>query len=203
MRARSASEDDTDEIARLVVGDAAQASTVALMRLFDLNQVAEALELTRIMTASTESWRSMVIAEGSDGQPIGLVQVGEAFAALTPEVLEFARRVYGENYQEILGPRLAAMALVQAHYPANCLLVAEIHVDLAHRGMGIGRALLDVAVEQALAEGHNLLGLQTLTNNPSRGAFEAWGFVVTETRTDDEFEKYTGATGYHMMLRQL
>jgi hypothetical protein len=45
------------------------------------------------------------------------------------------------------------------------------------------------------------LGLQTLTNNPARRVFEAWGFEVEETRTDPEFEEFCGAAGYHLMLR--
>lgn len=202
MLLRPASEEEINDLAHLVVGDKSQVSTAALMRLFAVEQQADIIELTRIMIASTGGWQSMVVADSGRG-PVGLVQVGEAFAAMTPEVAEFARDFYGERFLEFLGPRLAAMERVQAVYPPDCLRIAEIHVAPERRGEGIGSRLLGSVVEQALAEGIRLLGLQTLTSNPARSVFETWGFNVTETRTDLEFEEHSGAAGYHLMLRHL
>ena len=165
-------------------------------------RVADIIELTQVMIASTGGWQSMVVADHGRG-PVGLVQLGEAFAAMTPEVVEFAERFYGEGFLEFLGPRLAAMGRVQATYPPDCLLIAEIHVAPQHRGAGIGNSLLGSVVERALAEGVRLLGLQTLTSNPARSVFETWGFNVADTRTDLHFEEYSGAAGYHLMLRHL
>ena len=202
MLLRPASEDEINDLAHLVVGDRSQASTVALMRLFEVERLADIIEMTQVMIASTGGWQSMVVADRGRG-PVGLVQVGEAFAAMTPEVIEFAHRFYGESFLELLGPRLAAMVRVQATYPPDCLLIAEIHVAPQHRGEGIGNSLLASVVERALAEGVRLLGLQTLTNNPARSVFETWGFKVADTRTDLDFEEYSGAAGYHLMLRHM
>lgn len=202
MLLRPASEDEIDHLARLIVGDKSQASTVALMRLFAVERMADIIELTRVMIASTGGWQSMVVADGGRG-PVGLVQAGEAFATMTPEVMEFAERFYGRGFWELLSPRLAAMGRVQATYPPDCLLIAEIHVAPEHRGEGIGNSLLGVVIQRAVTEGALLLGLQTLTNNPARRAFEAWGFKVAGTRTDPDFEEYAGAAGYHLMLRNL
>ena len=59
------------------------------------------------------------------------------------------------------------------------------------------------AIARAAAEGLGLMGLQTLTNNPARAAFEAWGFEVAETVTDPDFEALTGVPGYYLMLREV
>jgi GNAT superfamily N-acetyltransferase len=203
MQMRPASEGEIDRLARLVVGERWQASTAALMRLFALQHLDDAIEMTRVMISSTEGWKSMVVADIDGNEPMGLVQVGEPFAALTPEIVDFAQRLYGEGFHEILGPRLEAMGRVQAAYPPGCLLIAEIHVSSEHRSEGIGGALLGHVVERARTEQVRLLGLQTLTTNPARSAFEAWGFEVADTLTDPAFEEFTGAAGYHFMLRQL
>ena len=201
MELRPASEDDIDDLARLIAGDVNQATTKAGMRLFALEELDDAIELNRVMITSTGGWRAMTLADANG--PAGLVQIGEAFLAMTPELIEFANRLYGDRFQEILGPRIAAMQRVQTEYPPDCLRISEIHVSPDHRGEGIGTGLFEHAVEQAQAGGFKQLGLQTLTTNPARSAFEAWDFEVIETRTDPEFEELSGATGYHLMLRDV
>lgn len=201
MELRPASEYDIDDLARLIAGDVNQATTLAGMRLFALQDLDDAIELNRVMITSTAGWSAMIVADV--GGPAGLVQIGEAFLAMTPELIEFAGRLYGDRFQEVLGPRIAAMQRVQTEYPPDCLRISEIHVSPDHRGEGIGTALFEHAVEQAHAGGFKQLGLQTLTTNPARSAFEAWGFEVIETRTDPEFEELSGVPGYHLMLRDV
>jgi len=201
MQLRPASRDDVDHLARLIVGDMDQASTVAGMRLFGLDDLDDVIELNRVMIDSTEGWRVMTIAD-VDG-PAGMVQVGEAFLALTPEVVTLAQRLYGESFQQIIGSRLEVLERVQTTYPDHCLRISEIHVSPEHRSEGIGTALFEHVVARAHEEGIHQLGLQTLTNNPARQAFEAWGFEVADTKTDPAFEELTGAAGYHLMLREV
>lgn len=201
MDLRPADRSDIERLAHLIVGDPAQASTVAAMSLFALESADDAIELNRVMIASTEGWKAMTVA-GSD-VPAGLVQLGEGFLQMTPEIVEFAVRTYGEGFEEFIGPRLEALSRVHGEYPAGCLRISEIHVWPDHRGRGVGTALMNHAVDVARREKAPLLALQTLTNNPARQAFEAWGFSVAETKTDAAFEALTGAAGYHLMLRRL
>ena len=202
MELRPASHGDIDGLARLVTGEESQPTTVAGMGLFGLERFEDALELSRVMIESTRGWQAMTVADAN--QAVGLIQLGEAFLAITPEIVEFAQRVYGADFQQILGPRLAVLEKVQTEYPDGCLQISEIHVSPDHRGEGIGTALMNHAVEVASNnEEYGVMGLQMLTDNPARDAFEAWGFEVVDTRTDSEFQELTGAAGYHLMLREL
>ena len=201
MDLRPASKDDADRLARLIVGEHSQASTTAGMRLFALDDLDDAIELNRIMIASTEGWRATTVAD-VDG-PVGLVQIGEAFLAMTPEILAFAKRLHGDSVQQVIGAGLEALGKVQTTYPDDCLRISEIHVAPEHRGEGIGTALFEYVVARAREKRIRTLGLQTLTTNPARHAFEAWGFEVVDTKTNPVFEELTGAAGYHLMLREV
>ncbi len=202
MELRPAGPEEISVLAELVLGDESQASTVAGMRLFGLESAKDTLELNRVMITSTGSWRTTTVADLGDGIG-GMVQVGEASMAFTPEVVTLARRLYGDGYQSFLGPRLAAMGRVQATYRPEWLRIAEIHVAPEHRGKGVGSALIGHVAGEAAGAGFASMALQTLTNNPARQAFEAWGFGIAATITDPEFEALTGAAGNHLMLRDL
>ena len=202
MELRPATTTDIARLAELVLGEISQASTAAGMRLFGIETAEDALELNRVMIASTGSWESTTVAEVEDGIG-GMAQVGEASMAFTPEVIALAHRLYGDEFQAFLAPRLAAQAAVQGSYPPDCLRLSEIHVAPERRGAGIGSALLGHVLAAAAASGMSSVGLQTLTTNPARAAFEAWGFRVVETTTDTAFEQLTGAAGYHLMVRPL
>lgn len=190
---------DIEDLAALIVGDLDQPSTQAGMRLFALERREDAMAINRVMLTSGESWRSVTVAD--DAGAIGMVQIGESLLSLNPEVAALAVELYGDDFMAILGPRLAALQRVQAAYPEDCLLISEIHVSAARRGRGVGTALFEHALDTARREGRSRIGLQTLTSNPARLAFEAWGFEVANTTIDVEFEALTGAAGYHLMLR--
>jgi len=202
MDLRPATADEIGVLAALVFGEETQASTVAGMQLFGIETIDDALELNRVMISSTESWRSTTVADLGDSIG-GMVQVGEASMAFTPEVVELAQRFYGPDFETVLGPRLAAQGRVQASYPPDCLRISEIHVEPARRGKGIGSALMNHVISAASSDGFTSLGLQTLTSNPARQTFETWGFRVATTTTDAEFEAFTKASGYVLMLRDL
>lgn len=201
MQLRPASQHDLEDLARLMVGEPSQPSTAAGMRLFALDDLDDAIELNLVMIASTKGWKAITVADHHG--PVGLVQLGEAYLSLTSEIVALAQRLYGDDFRQILGPRLEVLERVRTTYPDDCLRISEIHVAPERCGEGIGTALFEHAVAEAHREGSSRLGLQTLTNNPARGAFEAWGFEVAETKTDPKFELLTGAAGYHLMLREL
>lgn len=201
MELTAATAEDVDALASLIVGDVGQATTVAGMRLFRLERYEDMVEFTRLTIDSTGGWQSMVVARGPE--PIGMIQMGDALLAMTPEIVGFARRLYGEGFQEVLGPRLGALQRVQSTYPPDSLRVSEIHVSCEARGTGIGTALMDRAMARAVEEKLSFLALQTLTSNPARRSFQAWGFEVVATQTDAAFNELTGASGYHLMVREV
>ena len=62
---------------------------------------------------------------------------------------------------------------------AHVLMVRGLAVDPAWRGRGIGRRLVDAAVEEAARRGARRLTLRVLSPNaPARALYEAAGFVV-------------------------
>ena len=62
---------------------------------------------------------------------------------------------------------------------AHVLMIRGLAVDPARRGRGIGRRLVDAAVESAARRGAHRLTLRVLgPNAPARALYEAAGFVV-------------------------
>lgn len=54
------------------------------------------------------------------------------------------------------------------------------------RGRGVGTALLQALVADAVAEGRGALSLSVLLANPARRLYERAGFAATEVRVDDQ-----------------
>jgi ribosomal protein S18 acetylase RimI-like enzyme len=81
--------------------------------------------------------------------------------------------------------------------------IAELHVDEALRGQGIGGGLLDQAEAEARKGGCNQMSLVTAIANPARRLYERHGFVVVETKTDAEYESGTGSEGRVLMVKEL
>jgi ribosomal protein S18 acetylase RimI-like enzyme len=47
------------------------------------------------------------------------------------------------------------------------------------------------------------MSLTTHTANPARRLYERHGFWVVETRTDTDYERYTGIEGRFLMVKEL
>jgi ribosomal protein S18 acetylase RimI-like enzyme len=77
-------------------------------------------------------------------------------------------------------------------------VLAELHVDPARRGQGIGSVLLDEVIRRTAGQS---ISLTTRTDNPARRLYERHGFVVTETKTDAQYERLTGSAGRVLMVR--
>ncbi|MDO8615250.1 MAG: GNAT family N-acetyltransferase [Dehalococcoidia bacterium] len=88
-------------------------------------------------------------------------------------------------------------------HPDNTYHLSELHVDAALRGRGIGGALLGHAEGEARRQGRATMSLTTTTVNPARRLYERNGFRVVETRTDRDYERYTGIEGRHLMVKEL
>lgn len=181
--------DPTEEVARLI-GNRRLAREVSIM----LNNAPQ----------STQNWRHSTVAE-LDGKIVGVIQGG---TEIGEPVLTW---VDVWNIMRIAGPlRLFAMARrfnarrrVHHEVPPGTWHVAEIDVDPKYQGRGVGRALLGWAEEQARAQGVTQMSLTTHANNPARRLYERQGYHVADTKTDPEFERYTGIRGRHLMLKDL
>ena len=80
--------------------------------------------------------------------------------------------------------------------------VAELYVDEALRGRGIGGRLLDHA--DALARGNwSRMCIETGATNPARRLYERHGFQVIETKTDARYERLTGSPGRILMTKDI
>jgi len=87
--------------------------------------------------------------------------------------------------------------------PVDAYVIAELHVDPPYRNRGIGRAMLRYAEEEARRKGCSVMSLVTHTSNPARRLYERHGFQVVETRTDPDYERYTGIEGRLLMVKEL
>jgi GNAT superfamily N-acetyltransferase len=63
--------------------------------------------------------------------------------------------------------------------------VVTLYVLPAHRGHGLGAALVEVAVRDARRDGHDVLALGVHRDNPARHLYESAGFSLTGE--DDEY----------------
>lgn len=87
--------------------------------------------------------------------------------------------------------------------PRPTLHIAEVHVDPASRGRGIGGLLLEAAERTAREGGLPQLSLTTLITNPARRLYRRHGFETAGKRTVEGYEALTGAPGRVMMVKAL
>ena len=81
--------------------------------------------------------------------------------------------------------------------------IAELDVDSGYRNRGIGAVLLRHAEEQARSAGCPRMTLTTNITNPAQHLYERFGFRVRETKTDAEYERYSGSPGRVWMVKDL
>ena len=122
---------------------------------------------------------------------------------MTPGLFVAAVRIYGPFLMRKLMPRVNLLGRVQTEAPNGSYRITELHVDPKYRGLGIGMAMLRYAEQVARSEGHSAMALQTWTTNPAKNLYERYGLDVIDTRTDEEFERITGAAGTYLMVKKL
>jgi GNAT superfamily N-acetyltransferase len=149
------------------------------------------------------SAKPTVVAE-IDGRVVGVLQytIGEG-VNVTLAHLRLALRVTGLARLVWSLPRLLARRRVDLPPPSGVFYVAELHVDPALRGQGIGGRLLDWADDEARRIGHRRLALTTYATNEARRLYERHGYRVTKNRDDATYEKYTGTPGRILMEKEL
>jgi ribosomal protein S18 acetylase RimI-like enzyme len=198
---RAASATDAGRIAEVLSGDPGQEATAicgdaGLARRFGMAFVH--------LRDSPQGWRHTAVAE-LNGRVVGIIQAGGATEELriTPGLAFLAVRTFGPWRLPGVLRRLRARARVQTRAPAGSYHVGELDVDPAFRNRGIGGAMLDWAEAQARAGGHKVMSLSTTTVNPARRLYERHGFRVAQTLTDPRYERVTGISGRHLMLKDL
>jgi ribosomal protein S18 acetylase RimI-like enzyme len=150
------------------------------------------------------SWKRAAIAE-IDGESVGVMVSGAEgeTAGLSLALIWLALRALGPIGLLRARPRFAARSRMQIPAPAGAYHVGELDVDPRYQNRGIGGALLDYAEAEARASGHKQMSLTTTTDNPARHLYERHGFRIVETRTDADYERYTGIAGRVLMVKDL
>jgi len=153
---------------------------------------------------SPQGWRRTVLAELS-GEGIGVLQGGVEHPGvrLSAGLALAALAIYGPVDLVRVVLRLRARRRVNIEEPSNAYSIAELHVDPTYRSRGIGGALLSYAEGQARQVECRLMSLTTHMANPARRLYERHGFRVVETRTDPDYERYSGIEGRVMMVKEL
>ena len=157
-----------------------------------------------MMPGGPQGWERSTVAE-ERGSVVGVIQCGGDIPqfTITPRLVWLTLRTLG--LPRMLGriEAFRAMSRVQYPQPKGTYHIAELHVDPGQRGRGIGGSLLDWAEVNAREQGFEVMSLVTTTSNPARRLYERHGFVVAETKTDADYERYTGIKGRYLMLKRL
>jgi ribosomal protein S18 acetylase RimI-like enzyme len=198
---RRATAADTDRIAEIIYENPAQDVIGILLDEERTRRIGR--EIVR-QPNSPQGWQRTVLAE-LDGEPLGVLQASTEPVEIkvTPALALAALRVYGPLDAVRLLPRLRALRRVRMNTPQGAYIVSELHVAAQHRNLGIGGALLDYAEREARETGRQLMSLVTHTGNAARRLYERHGFRVVETRTDVEYERYSGIEGRIHMVKGL
>jgi ribosomal protein S18 acetylase RimI-like enzyme len=153
---------------------------------------------------SLQGWQHTVLAE-TDGEAVGVLQggVNHPGVRLSGGLALAALGIYGLVDLTRVLLRLRARRRVNIKEPNDAYSIAELHVYPSYRHRGIGGAMLRYAEEQAREQDCRQMSLTTHTANPARRLYERHGFGVVETRTDTDYERYTGIEGRFLMVKEL
>ncbi|MGO9876521.1 MAG: GNAT family N-acetyltransferase [Acidimicrobiia bacterium] len=101
-------------------------------------------------------------------------------------------------------PGLWARTRVDIPIPTGSFHIANLDVEVAARGQGIGTQLLDHAEHEARRLGARRMSLITRTTNSTAiRLYERNGFVTTRTATHPSYEHHTGLSGRMLMEKDL
>jgi ribosomal protein S18 acetylase RimI-like enzyme len=152
----------------------------------------------------TRAWEHTVLAEAGS-EVIGVLMSGSQVETLglSPALAWLAVRSLGPLGVLRALPRMRARSRVQITPPSDAYHIGELDVDPRYRNRGIGGALLDYAESVAGGVGRKQMSLTTTTSNPARRLYERHGFHVVETKTDPDYERYTGIEGRVLMVKDL
>jgi len=201
---RAARRGDLDRIAQILYDDPPTELMVVA------NDVVRARRVGRILVRAGAGVRvEHTVMAILDGQAVGLMAVNERGDSIDPSISAVLRvLVRATPIVGIAGLRRYARlqslrSRVESLHPPDSYYIAELDVDAAYRDRGIGGALLTYAEERARSKGYRQMSLGTQTTNPAQHLYARHGFRIAVTRTDPEYERFTGVPGRVLMLKRL
>ena len=198
---RPARHDETGRIAEIMFGDPPQEAVSVC------EGVERAQRFGYMLVGQTDlgmGWDRTVFAV-LDGEPVTVLQAGIRSGGLgvTPRLIWQSIRILGPLRALRSLPYISAQRRVNAPAPEGSYRVTELHTHKDFRNRGLGKAALEYADAQAREEGCSAMSLVTTVTNPARHLYERQGFKVTETRTDEVYERMTGIPGRVRMVKEL
>lgn len=120
-------------------------------------------------------------------------------AALAPELIQRGEA----SYEELSGLMMRAgkASYLNAHVPDDVYYLHALSAFPQHRGKGVGKALLQAALERARAGGFRELQLDVLADNPAVGFYQAMGLsILAEIRSPELSREHGFPTEYRMAV---
>lgn len=198
----AATKADSDRLSDIMLGEPGQLTTDVGMRLFGITDHGKAQRLWRVINRTGEAWRHVTLAK-SQNETVGILMTQPLDVSLSASLLFRSLLMFGPLWLLRLPGRMRLQRSVNTERPTGAFRVSELHVAPSARGGGIGAALLVEAEGQARAGGHDTMTLQVLTENPALHLYERFGFSITHTQTNADYEALTRVSGYHRMVKRL
>lgn len=110
-------------------------------------------------------------------------------------------RTYGEAWEDILRRGMEVEELVAGVPDDGSFYVSTLAVKEGHRRRGLGRLLLQRAIDEAERRGRAILLHVATHNEPARRLYESAGFRVVRECRDREVEQRLGFDGQLLMRR--
>lgn len=107
------------------------------------------------------------------------------------------------TYEELVGltARAAKASYLNAHVPDDVYYLHALSTLPQHRGKGIGKALMQAALERARAAGYRELQLDVLADNPAVGFYQAMGLqILAEIRSPELSRDHGFPSEYRMAV---
>jgi ribosomal protein S18 acetylase RimI-like enzyme len=148
-------------------------------------------------TAATEGGELLGIELGFAGPNFYAFKTN--LAALAPELIERGEA----TYDELVGLTLRAgkASYLNAHIPDDVYYLHALSAFPQHRGKGVGKALLQAALERARTAGYRELQLDVLADNPAVGFYQAMGLqVLAEIRSPELSRDHGFPSEYRMAV---
>ena len=199
---RGATEADTRRIAEIIHGAPGREATALCGGEERARRFGFALTAYQ---GRTSGWGRTVLAV-RDGNAVGVLQwrigredtlsIGLGLAWLAIGALGVggaARTAYRDRARRRVNPGV----------PPESFHIEELHVDVRHRGSGIGGQLLAHSEGIAHSKGCRSQSLITHVANSAQRLYRRSGFEVVARREDAEYERITGISGRMLMVKAL
>lgn len=149
------------------------------------------------VTAATDGDELLGIELGFAGPDFYAFKDG--LAALAPGLI--AEGVVTRDELAGLMKRAGKASYLNAHVPDGVYYLHALSALPAHRGRGVGRALLRAAVERAREAGFRELQLDVLADNPAVGFYQAMGLsILAEIRSPELSRDHGFPAEYRMAV---